>query len=102
MMMPVGLGYIVDLEIFDQVFGVESYYPSSIDIFSDRGTLFHILEGGLAGYLGDGWAVALTAAFGGYELAKLSVGEPVTRIAGTWVEYALGALTGAILKVVAE
>lgn len=96
--MALGLGYLVDLGGFDEAMGFQQYYDSTVNVFTDAGTLIHILLGAAAGYAGDGWSVALTAGFGGYELAKLNSGEPVTRVAGTWIEYGLGALIGALLR----
>ncbi len=93
-----GLGYLVDLGGFDQMIGVQNPYDSTVDVFSDRGTWAHIAIGALAGYSGDGWAVALASAFGGYELSKLNAGESVERVAGTLIEFGIGALLTVLLR----
>jgi hypothetical protein len=88
---------MVDLVAMDNAIGIESPYVSTIDVFTDRGSLVHVLAGFLAAYVGNGWAVGISAAFGGYELGKLNAGEPVTRVAGTLIEFGLGALLAALL-----
>jgi hypothetical protein len=93
-----GLGYLVDLRVFDQMIGVQNPYDSTVDVFSDRGTWVHLLLGAFAAYLGDGWTVGIASTFGGYELAKLSSGESAERIAGSWIEFGLGALLVALLR----
>ena len=93
-----GLGYLVDISVFDQLIGMPNAYQSSVDVFSDAGSLAHLAAGFLATYAGDGWAVGIAAAFGGYELGKVNSGEPVTRVAGTLIEFGIGALLAAILK----
>jgi len=91
-----GMGYLIDLGGFDQMIGVQNAYDSTVDVFSDRGTFFHLAIGGLAGCLGNGWAVAVSSGFAGYELAKLNSGESALRIAGTLIEFGLGALLAAL------
>jgi hypothetical protein len=93
-----GLGYLVDLRVFDQMIGVQNPYDSTVDVFSDRGTWGHLAAGALAGYFADGWAVAIASAFGGYELAKLNAGESVERIAGTLIEFGIGAVLAALVR----
>lgn len=94
--MPEGMGYIVDLTAFDSLAQISNPYTASVDVFADRGSVFHIALGAVAGALSGQWAVALSVAFAGYELAKLGSGENVGRIAGTMIEFGLGALLVAL------
>lgn len=93
-----GMGYLIDLGAFDQMIGIENPYLSSVEVFTDRGSLAHLALGALAGWTGDGWSVAISAAFGGYELGKLEAGEQTSRIAGTLIEFGLGALLAALVR----
>lgn len=93
-----GLGYLVDISVFDQAIGMPNAYQSRVDVFTDFGSLAHLAAGFLSAYAGGGWAVGIAAAFGGYELAKVNSGEPVTRVAGTLIEFGLGALIAAFLR----
>lgn len=93
-----GLGYLLDLSAFDQLIGMPQAYESRVDVFSDVGSLGHLAAGFLSAYVGDGWAVGIAAAFGGYELAKVSSGEPITRVAGTLIELGIGALLAALFR----
>jgi hypothetical protein len=91
-----GLGYLVDLGVVDYALGLPNF-DSTVNIFPDAGAILHIGLGMLAAVSGGPWGLGISAAFGGYELAKLNSGEAPTRIAGTLIEFGLGALLVAFL-----
>lgn len=94
--MPEGMGYVIDLTAFDNLAQIANPYVASVDVFADRGSIFHVALGAVAGALSGQWVVALSVAFAGYELAKLGSGESVSRVAGTMIEFGLGALMVAL------
>jgi hypothetical protein len=66
-------------------------------VFTDEGSYAHVGIGFLAGYLGSGWALAITAAFIGYQLSQVSAGVPWSRTGGEVIEFAMGAAIAALV-----
>jgi len=88
----------VDLDVFDNIAGISNATQPVIDIFTDSGSFWHVLIGGLAEPLSDDYPLTLAMVFSGYEVSKLSGGESASRIAGTFIEFALGMLIVAIIR----
>jgi len=91
-----GLGITVDLGIFDYAAGIQTPYDSTVDVFTDIGSLFHVALGAGAAFVGGPVALGFTSAFAGYEAAKLTSGESPQRIAGVLIEFGIGALLWAL------
>lgn len=84
-----GLGYMVDLGVFDSMANIDST-PAEAEVFTDKGSFFHVLLGAAAGFLPGAWPVLGTSAFGAYQLSKVEGGKPFPKIAGGILEFALG------------
>jgi hypothetical protein len=66
-------------------------------VFTDVGSYAHVGVGFMAGYLSPGWALAIAAAFIGYQLSQVSAGVPWGRTGGEVIEFALGAAIAALV-----
>lgn len=66
-------------------------------IFTDAGSYAHVGIGFLAGYLSPNWALALSAAFIGYQLSQVAAGVPWSRTGGEVIEFAIGAAIAALV-----
>src|ERR1039458_1050265 len=66
-------------------------------VFTDMGSYAHVGVGFMAGYLSPGWALAIAAAFIGYQLSQVSAGVPWGRTGGEVIEFALGAAIAALV-----
>jgi hypothetical protein len=72
--------------------------PARPIVFTDWGSYAHVGVGYLAGYLSPAWALALTAAFVGYQLSQVSQGVSWERTGGEVLEFALGAALAALVS----
>jgi hypothetical protein len=84
-----GLGYMIDLGVFDRIVNIDST-PAQAEVFDSKGSFFHMLLGAAAGLLPDSWPVLGTSLFGAYELSKVEGGKPFSQIAGAILEFAFG------------
>lgn len=67
-------------------------HPANLAVFTDGGSLCHLVWGFIAGRLEPVEALALAMAFTGYQVAQGAAGEPWERVGGELVEFAVGAL----------
>jgi len=88
-----GLGSAITID--EQVPG---WTPATIDVFSDWGSVFHVLVGAATTYVPPEFRNGLLALFAGYEASKSANGESWERIAGVWVEVGIGILGALALK----
>ena len=85
-----GLGYAIDLDVFDQSVNVQSSNHAEADVFDSKGSFFHVLWGVAAGFMPSEWSVLSTTVFGAYELSKVEGGKPFAKVSGALLEFALG------------
>ena len=69
--------------------------PARMEMFSDHGSLGHVLFGALAGASPEPWNLAIAAVFAGYETSKLRTETP-ERTGGKFLEFGLGLITWAV------
>jgi hypothetical protein len=89
-----GMGMLITLQPLEQNAG---WTPATLDIFSDFGSVLHLLYGGMAASVPCDWGFLMFALMAGYEATKAAGGESWQRIGGVWVEFAIG--MGAVLAV---
>lgn len=70
-----GLGYTLDLDVFDRSVNVPSNEHATADIFDSKGSFFHVLWGVAAGFMSPEWSVLSTTVFSAYELSKVEGGK---------------------------
>jgi hypothetical protein len=66
--------------------------PARFILFTDAGSVGHVLSGVLAGIVPPPWNLGVLCLFGGYELSKLNAGESAARTGGKFIEFGLGLL----------
>jgi hypothetical protein len=94
-----GMGVLIDLSAFDQMAGLQRANVPILDVFSDAGSFWHVLLGGLVGLIPGGlYEGAAGLAFSGYEVSKLAAGESAQRVAGSLVEFSIGLLLAALIR----
>ena len=71
--------------------------PATIAMFTDSGSLFHLAIGYLAGSVTPKMAIAILAAFIGYQVSQAQAGESWTRTGGEFLEFTLGFLAAMFL-----
>lgn len=67
-----------------------SYHPPCLHMFTDMGSLGHLVLGYFAGQLNGGDALAIFSVFTGYQLSQSASGESWPRIGGELLEFGLG------------
>lgn len=72
--------------------------PARMVLFTDQGSIGHVLFGALAGVSSEPWNLAITALFGGYEVSKLQSGESPARTGGKFVEFGLGLIGAGLIR----
>ena len=82
-----GLGYVAQLG--------GGAHPARVELFSDIGSVFHVAIGAVAAAVPFEWALALAAAFIGYQISQVATGATWERTGGEIIEFALG-LTGVL------
>ena len=65
-------------------------YPANLIVFSDGGSVCHLISGFMAGRLEAHETLAVALAYAGYQIAQGGNGEPWPRVGGELVEFALG------------
>ena len=69
---------------------------STMDVFTDSGSIFHMGLGFLSGMVPTEWALLIFSLFSGYEIGHIqTTGETLQRTGGKFVEYGIGAGLGA-------
>lgn len=77
--------------------------PHYRNVFTDQGSLCHVLVGWLAGSVTGAEALPVFALFLGYQVSQAGAGdEPLYRVGGEVMEFALGMLLAHMLHGVAE
>lgn len=71
---------------------------SSVALFTDGGSLGHLLAGLLAGMMPEPYSLGIFALFAGYQLSQVPTGVPWVRTGGEFVEFGLGAAASALLR----
>jgi hypothetical protein len=79
---PNSIGYLETLSAGD--------HPAQVDVFSDWGSLAHILYGLAAAALPAPWQLAAVVCFLGYQVSQAATGESWQRTGGELLELALG------------
>lgn len=69
-------------------------HPAAVTVFSDSGSLVHLLFGFLCGsdWISPKGSVMLLSGFIGYQVSQAESGEPWSRTGGEFLEFALGML----------
>jgi hypothetical protein len=73
-------------------------HPASVVLFTDQGSLWHVLVGALAGAMPSPWNLGAAALFTGYEVSKLGSGETAERTGGKFVEFGLGLILAGLFR----
>lgn len=84
-----GLGFTVDLGVFDKMVGIQST-PAKIEIYDGRGGFWHSALGAFAAFTPGAFPILVTSAFSGYQLSKVEGGKPFAEISGAFWEFAIG------------
>jgi hypothetical protein len=61
--------------------------PARLLVFTDAGSIGHVLSGAVVGIIPPPWNLAVLSVFGGYELSKH---ESIERTGGKFIEFGLG------------
>lgn len=73
-------------------------HPATLALFTDQGSLWHVLMGAVAGALPSPWNMAGATVFTGYELSKLGSGETAERTGGKFVEFGIGLVLAGLFR----
>lgn len=70
-----------------------------INVFTDGGSVCHVLFGWVAGHGSGTEALAIFALYAGYQVSQAGAGdEPLYRVGGELIEFALGMLFALLMK----
>ena len=75
-----------------------SVYPANVIVFTDRGSVWHVILGAVSGLSPAPWNLAVAAMFTGYEVSKLGAGESAERTGGKFVEFGIGLVIAGLLR----
>jgi hypothetical protein len=68
------------------------YHPACPEVFTDAGSVGHVLIGGFAAGLPAAEALAVFSLFAGYQISQVDSGESWSRVGGELLEFGLGML----------